>query len=308
MSGRGARGRRGRPARRRHDGWAPWSMFLWCVVMAVPASAAVVYQDFEPDNGTPKKYPGSAIAQPEYGWGFGGAVTTHSIDGEPAHSGRRSWKVIIPSGPPLQAGTGIPSSMHTYDFDVFPACHDRLTFWVWSDPSAPDDHTVMVKLFDRGIYHTTGVGLWTDGRARNRQWSQLQVLFSQLPTDFDLAHLNKVEFFHYWDGTYYYDDVDVRSARTPADDLACLESHQIVACAPCKSGGEGVQSGSAALSGAGLACSQPEGADRAILGLPVRDKRCVSILSRSVETMADEAHLQAARRLAITEAFREDAQ
>ena len=178
------------------DRHQPWMLsvslgLFWCILPTAVASAALVYQNFEPGNGTQKKYPDSAIAQPEYGWGFGGAITALSIEGEPVHSGQRSWKVIIPSGQPLQAGTGVPSSTHTYDFNIFPACHDRLTFWVWSDPSAAGDHTVMVKLFDRGVYHNTGVGLWTDGTARAHEWSQLQVLFSQLPADFDLAHLDK---------------------------------------------------------------------------------------------------------------------
>ena len=273
-----------------------------CVLVAETVCAGMVYQNFEPDNGTPKKYPDSAIAQPEYGWEFGGAVVGLSVNGEPVHSGNRSWKVTVPSGQPVQAGTGIPSQVETYDMTFLPVCHDRLTFWVWSDPSTAGDHNVLVKLFDKGAYQHVGFGLWTIGRARDHQWSQLQVLFSELPADFDVEHVDKIEFFNYWDGTYYYDDIEVRSGHTLDEDVACLEAHHVIACTACDASSLPAPTrGSAASPAAGIACGAPEKSDRAMLALPTHGKRCVWRMSRHAELMADYAELRAAGRLTLLE-------
>lgn len=201
--------------------------------MSVPfISASLVYQDFEPGNGTPPKYHGLDKDQPEYGWGFGRTVAQLSGENDPVHAGQYSWSVTIPRGKPLTHGTGIAAQTHTFDINFVPACHDRLTFWIWSDPSEKGDHTVMVKFFDHGNYHDQGFEAWTVEGAAYRQWSEMKIMFDQLPKDFDLKHIDKIEFFNYWDGTYYYDDIVVKSSFTPEQDLFCLEKAHLVACNP----------------------------------------------------------------------------
>ena len=103
---------------------------LGCITDSV--DAAMKYQDFEPDNGTPKKWGDGAAAGPEYGWGFNGAVVRLSQTGEPVHGGTQAWQVTIPAGPHLTAGSGIPSQSQTYNMNFVPECHDRLAFWIWS--------------------------------------------------------------------------------------------------------------------------------------------------------------------------------
>lgn len=206
---------------------------LTCMVGS-SGEAAFTYQDFEPGNGTPVAVNAPSSASAEYGWGFNGAVVEHNSDPAGVHAGGASWKVTIPAGEPVQAGSAVPSQSQTYQVNLVPECHDRLSFWVWSDPSQLGDHTVMVKFFDHGAYKHRGIGVWTAGKARYRQWSEMTVLFSQLPSDFNLRRLDKIEFFHYWDGTYYYDDILVRSEHDKDSDNACLNRLGFRVCADAK--------------------------------------------------------------------------
>jgi len=203
---------------------------------ATYTSALIVYQDFEPGNGTPPKYQSLQKDQPEYGWAFGGAVVQLTDEGDPVHAGQRSWALTIPQGKPLTQGTGIAAQTHTFDVNFVPACHDRLKFWIWSDPSQQGDHTVMVKFFDHRNYHEKGFEAWTIEAAAYRQWSEMKIMFDQLPKDFDLTHIDKIEFFNYWDGTYYYDDIAVTSSFSSEQDLFCMEKEQLVACNPAEQG------------------------------------------------------------------------
>jgi hypothetical protein len=100
----------------------------------------------------------------------------------------------------------------------------------------------MVKFFDQGKYQYQGIGIWTEGKAEYQQWSSMEIFFSQLPADFDLEHVDKIEFFNYWDGTYFYDDIQAVSSFTADQDRACLEKEQAIVCpatdtgkAPCRS-------------------------------------------------------------------------
>jgi hypothetical protein len=204
-----------------------------CLLWQSSALAVISYQDFELDNGTPPKPDASSLQEPaQYGWGFNGAMASLSKEGEPVHWGSRSWKVTVPSGPHVIAGTGIPSQIQTYHMNFVPQCHDRLTFWIWSDSSQVGDHTVMVKFFDQQKYKYQGIGVWTQNKAQYQQWSRMEILFSQLPADFDLEHVDKIEFFNYWDGTYFYDDIQVTSSSTKDQDQACLEKELVVVCSP----------------------------------------------------------------------------
>ena len=279
-------------------------LILLCFVIASgQAFAAVIYQDFEPGNETPSRPNGPEGSPPEYGWGFNEAVVSLSLDGEPVHSGLHSWKATIPSGEPVHAGTGVPSQVQTYDMNFLPDCHDRFSFWIWSDPSTPGDHTVMVKFFDRSAYKDRGIGIWTKEKARGRQWTPLEVFFNELPQDFDLRHVDKVEFFTYWDGTYYFDDLQVRSAANPLQDVECLQERQVIVCQPChtaqpdSSADEAATHSSPALP-PGF-CGQPlQGYERAVIGLADRtDRRCVAIYGQHAELMAQYGETQTARRL-----------
>lgn len=192
---------------------------------------AIIYQDFEKDNGTPPSHnalAGSTAA--EYGWGFNGAVVELNDDKERVHTGSYSWKITIPDGEHVHAGGAVPSQVQTYQVNFVPECHDRLTFWIWADPSAVGDNTAMVKFFDQGSYKQEGVGVWTKETARYRQWTQLTILFSQLPADFRLNRVDKIEFFNYWDGTYYYDDIEIHSAATAETDAGCLKKENYLSC------------------------------------------------------------------------------
>jgi|GEM_PF-3727285 len=199
--------------------------------IAVPAYAVIVYQDFEDENGTPHR-DDRVLLEPEYGWGFNGAIVERTQDGTPVHSGKKAWSVTVPAGPPVHAGTAVVSQTQGRCVNVVPECHDRLSFWIWSAPSRRGDHTVMVKFFDRGQYRDRGIGLWTreNQRAADHQWSRLEIDLHQLPTDFNLRQLDKIEFFNYWDGTYYYDDIEFISAYPPETDWACLEGHDLAVC------------------------------------------------------------------------------
>ena len=189
---------------------------LFCLITAASTaslSAALIYQDFEPANGT-------FDVSEEYGWGFNGAVVGLSEQDEPVHSGLYSWRMVVPQGPPIEAGTGIASQAQTFNINFLPERYDKLSFWIWSDPSQVGNHTVLVKFFDRGRYSKKGAGVWTTAKAKYQEWSKLTISFSNLPRDFDFEHVDKIEFFNYWDVTYYYDDIKVvssLSSQAPVD-------------------------------------------------------------------------------------------
>ncbi len=204
------------------------TIILGCV--PINGLAAIPYQDFEPDNGTPPKFSSDTTDTPEYGWAFGSASAALTQEGYPVHSGQYSWRVAIPDAETLKSGTGIASMAQTYNMNFIPACFDRLTFWIWSEPMHPGAHTVMVKFFDHGLYHEQGIGVWTLDRAIPGQWVQLMILFSQLPEDFDFSRVDKIEFFNYWDGIYYYDDILIASPNGENEDTACLEAEGYAVC------------------------------------------------------------------------------
>lgn len=265
-------------------------LYLWA--LTVPVQGALVYQDFEADNGTLPPYGSPAGTAAEYGWGFGRAATGLNDDHDPVHGGSRSWKVTLPAGKPLQAGTGIPAQFEAFNVNFVPECHDRLTFWIWSDPSQAGDHTVMVKFFDQGAYKEQGVSVWTAEQAAYRQWTSLSVPFSQLPSDFNWHRVDKIEFLNYWDGTYYYDDIVVASTSSPGQDLECLTARMYISCR------DGLDSPPAASSGKPVRSS-------VILGVPAGDvRRCHSVFDQDVALALDVWQTREERRLAGAEVIR----
>lgn len=183
----------------------PVIIFFLLLAGPLPAArAGFVYQDFEPDNGSER-----------YGWSDN-ARSGFAPAGEARRfTGRQSWKVQADEYWPI---TGIQARREPGDTNLHPDRNDRLTFWIRAVPDAGQDaaglkvthNNVGVRFFDTGTYSRDGFEVWTSSRATYQKWTRLQVLFSQLPPDFDLAHLNKIEFKNYWPGLYYFDDIRVK--------------------------------------------------------------------------------------------------
>ena len=195
------------------------------VWIAAPCTvrAAVVYQDFEPANGSD-----------QYAWGINNASTSFSsgaavgfvksgypssqcgpepIIAEPVDRGSRAWKAVSTGN---WGGTGVQSQTQRWDINLQPEQHDRLVFSIYALPdracyvygwSGPTDNNVGVRFFDRGAYQASGYEVWTTQTAHYGQWTTLAVLFSQLPPDLDVHHIDKIEFVNYLPGTYYLDDI-----------------------------------------------------------------------------------------------------
>lgn len=142
-----------------------------------------------------------------HGWTWGSGVTVSRTDEKP-HSRTYSWKIVstVQGG-----GTGIQSQTETWNFKAHPEHHDRLTFWVWAEPLNNEPNNVSVKFFDQGNYKTNGFEVWTAKKVKPRHWEEVTVLFTQLPDNFNLSEIDKIEFKNYWPGTYYIDDIQVAS-------------------------------------------------------------------------------------------------
>jgi aryl-phospho-beta-D-glucosidase BglC (GH1 family) len=164
----------------------------------------LVYQNFEDNNGSS-----------EYGWPINGATAARSTT---RHSGAYSWKVSFASD---WGGTGIPSQVETWNFNAQPQRHDRLTFWVLAKPAAANTKSsVRVRFFDQssGTYHTDGFELTATRKAAYNTWTPVTVLFSQLPSVFDLKTVDKIQFVFANEadtdpapGTYFIDDIQIES-------------------------------------------------------------------------------------------------
>ena len=165
------------------------------LAMCAMVQAGLVYQDFEPSNGSSP-----------YGWGLGDTQAGLTSGNDPVHGGSRAWKITSVS----QWGrSGIPSQVQTWNFNFEPQRHDQLSFWIYALPSIVSDNNVGVKFFDNGIYKTAGFEVWTNRKARCGEWTRLHVLFSQLPPDFNLSSVDKIEIANYLPGTYVIDDIQV---------------------------------------------------------------------------------------------------
>ncbi|MCD4779945.1 MAG: cellulase family glycosylhydrolase, partial [Candidatus Omnitrophica bacterium] len=156
------------------------------------------YQNFEDFNGSDV-----------YGWDV---RATSYLSNERAHTGNRSWKIETDD---ILEGTAIAAQEEHWTFDLNPARNDRLTFWIWADPSNAAPNNVGIKFFDHNQYvWDPGAGLdgytvWTTRQAQYQQWTKLEVLYSQLPPNLEFDNLDKIEIYNYWDGTYFIDDIRV---------------------------------------------------------------------------------------------------
>lgn len=158
------------------------------VFAGASACQAKTYQDFA-----------VVMGYESYVWPIGGASISVVSD-EPLQ-GNRSLKISGGS----YAGAGIGSSTEQWNFDCQPELNDRLSFWIYG--YSPD--TVSVRFFDWGNYHADGFEVWTTQTILPNQWTQLYILFSQLPPDFDLHHIDKIQIVNYSSGTHYIGRIEV---------------------------------------------------------------------------------------------------
>lgn len=162
----------------------------------------LIYQDFEGDDPAPM------------GWGEECTATWVVASTGQVHSGQQAWKWQWDSG--TYKRTFIQFRSAITPTDLLRNHNDRLSFWIYSLPGGGgtgQDHTVSVTFFDPYSY-TQGFEVWTQQTARHEQWTQLAVLFDQLPPDFNLQVVDKIAFKTYWPGVYYLDDLQaVREDR-----------------------------------------------------------------------------------------------
>ncbi len=175
--------------------------FITCLFLSVaqPVLAGFIYQNFEPESGDPVV---TTI----------GRVIVNQVDRtEGVHLGIGAIKYTSPD---YWTGFGLESQQGSV-VNLKQTNNDRLTFWTLAFPfrncyvygcDKGTENTVSVRLFDQGNYQN-GFEVWTTNTAKYDQWTKLWVLFSQLPPDFDLTHVTKIEFRNYWPGKYYFDDI-----------------------------------------------------------------------------------------------------
>ena len=174
--------------------------FLFILITRGICFAGFTYQDFEPNNGSS-----------QYGWQMGSIMYTwagFSSGSEPVHSGTRSWKLATDHYT-YWAQTGIGSQVNPGNTDLDVNRTDRLCIWVYPLPQWGGNHTLGIRFFDKGLYANDGFEIWTTNTAAYNSWTELHVLFSQLPDDFDLGHITRLVLTMYWPGTYYFDDISV---------------------------------------------------------------------------------------------------
>ncbi len=153
----------------------------------------LVFQDFEELNGTPGVYCE----------GINGSGA--SVSEEAVHSGRRACRQSANNGNWGGVRVKPRNALGYMDFD--PSHNDRLTFWINPQPSASPNN-VAVKFFDDRSY-SQGFEVWTTLKAERQKWTQLSVLFSQLPANFNLNRVTQIEFVNYNSALYYFDDIEV---------------------------------------------------------------------------------------------------
>ncbi len=155
----------------------------------------IVFQNFENNNGTPGIYCE----------GINGSSA--SVSEELAHFGQRACRQTPNNGNWGGIRVKPGNAIGYVDFD--PSRNDRMTFWIYPQPSTGPNN-VAVKFFDDGSY-TGGFEVWTTIKAETNKWTQLSVLFSQLPSNFHLNHVTQIEFVNYHSGIYFFDDIELTS-------------------------------------------------------------------------------------------------
>ncbi len=169
----------------------------------LPCFAGLTYQDFEPDNGSTT-----------YCWALDPLryYVRLSMPGEPAFDERSA--LLLSPFPHYWGKIGVESQVHNWNINFDLAVNDRFTFWIHSTPLWGGRHTVGVTFYDNGLYADNGFEVWTTKTTFTNEWTQLTVLFSQLPPDLDLKHIHHIVFSTYWptynpgEG-YFFDNLTV---------------------------------------------------------------------------------------------------
>ncbi|HSV43970.1 MAG TPA: cellulase family glycosylhydrolase, partial [Candidatus Bathyarchaeia archaeon] len=137
---------------------------------------------------------------------------------EPVYEGEHSWKLISTAN---WGGTGIKSQEKRLEWnngnpeqtfwrvDLNPEQNDALTFWVYALPENGMDNNLGVQLYDNATHNTddTKVVVWPDKATQTGGWTKFSISFNDLPGTLDLDDINKIQFQHYWPGTFYVDDI-----------------------------------------------------------------------------------------------------
>jgi aryl-phospho-beta-D-glucosidase BglC (GH1 family) len=155
--------------------------------------AGIEYQNFEQGGD-------------QCGWAVNASIVTIAGIDEFVHSGNFSWKINSNNN---YGGACIKSQTNEWHFNIDTAKNDRVSFWMYALPANNGDNNVSVKFFDHGLYNQNGFEVWTTKNAKYGEWTKLDILFSQLPQDFNFADVDKLQFVNYWPGTYYIDDISV---------------------------------------------------------------------------------------------------
>jgi|GEM_PF-1647239 len=157
------------------------------------ASGGVMYQDFEPNNGSDP-----------YGWSsFQSAV---GLASDPEGSPSQVWRMEIPSGG--WGATCIASQIERWNFNLHTERYDRLSFWIWASPSggAADLDQVEVKFYTQG----GGVDVaYTGGVPKLEEWTRLDVLFPKFASGEQSQQIDKIELIYGHSGVFYFDNLHV---------------------------------------------------------------------------------------------------
>ncbi len=186
-----------------------------------------VYQSFNQGNR-------SGTTDSDYGWRWNDAdIVGLSKDGEPVYEGSHSWKMVLNG---KWGGGGIASEQQNYFFNketksaeqsfwhnnFLPQNNDRLSLWVYALPENGMDNNINIQIYDHGAHSTdeTKAQVWTKLAARYGQWTQLEVLFKDLPVDLNLEDIDKIQIQDYWAGTFYIDDIRATGPRLKISEAA----------------------------------------------------------------------------------------
>jgi subtilase family serine protease len=181
------------------------SLFLLSVIflffaISTPVWAGKIYQNFEPDLGVPVN------------------IWSRTLEGHAAVVDRHDGVHLGRNGAWYESGwnwNGLGINTYPSMVDFKQTNNDRLTFWVLPFPhvtcqiwgcDTEIDNNIGVEIHDNYNYGNGGVTIWTVKKAKYKEWTKLEILFSQLPPDFDLHSISQIQFINYWPGKYYLDD------------------------------------------------------------------------------------------------------
>ena len=196
-------------------------LVLGCLLFPILGYGSEIFQNFEVNNGS--SYYASSPNNGLVDFGSGNH-DGYGNGGNPVYSGNRSMCLMSWAYDATHYLTkniywcrlSVGPQGGDENFDLKPLENDRLTFrvfpmshrnqYVYGWENGREDN-VGVVFYDDGNYSSQGFEVWTTGTAPWGQWTELKILFSQLPEDMNLNGIRKIEFITYYPGTYYFDDL-----------------------------------------------------------------------------------------------------